>query len=631
MRQLESKPSNMCLAASPASDLALHAVTRSIRSVFASIRGAAAGPAALAVAVLSPAYRVVSLFGDDQVVRTLDGAGLGVGTFWSGARAGGHGAARAIEERRAFVSEAKEASEGSPSMFNVAGCPIFGRDSVFEGCVALLAVSPMDTSVLLNLTVLCGETASVQATMSARNDGLRRSVTEQQAIIDNISDGLLVIERDGRVRHMNGPAGRILNLVPDASIGQRFGDLLDFEPILLPTFVSGEGYYDREVIIDTPKRHLHLLDTVVPILDNDGRVEAVVNTFREIQRARRIVQEMAGSQSRYTFEDIIGSSDALRHAVERARRAARGTANVLLTGESGTGKEMFAQAIHAGSNRAGGPFVAINCAALPRDLIESELFGFAAGSFTGAHRTGRPGKFELASGGTIFLDEITEMPLDVQAKLLRVLQEREVTRIGDSHAIPIDVRVVSASNRAVQNLVARREFRDDLFYRLDVIGIGIPSLRDRAADAVLLANHFLRRYAAALNKKMFRLSDRSIRRISEYDWPGNIRQLENAVERLVNLSDECPVVDIELPLAQAGPNQTVRKMAGQTMREIEQEAIRSTLAACHDNVTQAASKLAITRGTLYAKIREYGIPLGRAGRGSERTRNEGNPGYAEQP
>ena len=242
---------------------------------------------------------------------------------------------------------------------------------------------------------------------AALHEGLRRSVTEQQAIIDNISDGLLVIERDGCVRNMNGPAGRILGLVPETSIGRRFRDLVDFEPILWPTLSSGEGYYDRELIIDTPSRHLHLLDTVVPILNDSGQVEAVVNTFREIQRARRIAHEMAGSQARYTFADIIGSSDAIRHAVERARKAASGAANVLLTGESGTGKEMFAQAIHTGSNRADGPFVAINCAALPRDLIESELFGFAAGTFTGAHRNGRAG-FELASGGTLFLDEISE-------------------------------------------------------------------------------------------------------------------------------------------------------------------------------------------------------------------------------
>lgn len=615
-------PGEVASAGCEASATALDAACDAVRSVLGCVRGALAARAALAAAVLDHEGKALFLTGDDGVLRPLIEGGHTVGSIWPGPAWTDGVLGRALRERTASAGTAAPGVTGAPDGLVVAAAPIGRPDPGSGGYVVLLAAGVVDPAVLLGTAVLCAETAKAQAALSLRNEGLRRAVSEQQAIIDNISDGLLVIERDGRVRHMNGPAGRILALVPGESIGRRFGDLLDFEPILSSVFVSGEGYYDRELIIDTPMRHLHLLDTVVPIRNKAGEVEAVVNTFREIQRARRIVQEMAGSQARYTFQDIIGSSDPLRHAVERARRAACGTANVLLTGESGTGKEVFAQAIHSGSNRAKGPFVAINCAALPRDLIESELFGFAGGSFTGAHRTGRPGKFELASGGTIFLDEITEMPLDVQAKLLRVLQEREVTRIGDSRAIPIDVRVVSASNRAMQGLVSRREFREDLFYRLDVIGIAIPPLRERGADVAMLANHFLRRYAAALDKDLFRLSEGSLRRIAEYDWPGNIRQLENTIERLVNLSDEGGQLEVDLPAPEASAKAAPLPAPGRTLREVEQEAIRAALACHGDNVTRAASALGISRGTLYARIDEYGIPLGRSWRNGTATATE---------
>ena len=593
---------------------ALQVAASSIQSISGSVKGVLGGDGALAAAVLDTTATVACLAGDERIVRWMAGRGLAAGSCWSEAAAGPNAAEQSVRERGVFVTPSNERPGAPLGGFTMAAAPLFGHDRALEGCVALLAHRGVEPAILWSLAVLCAETASAQVALSVRNEGLRRSLAEQVAIIENISDGLLVVERDGRVHHMNGPAGRILNLVPDESVGRRFSDLLDFEPILGPVFLSGTGYYDRELIIDTPTRHLHLMDTVIPIKNEAGEVEAVVNTFREIQRARRMAHEMAGSQARYTFADIIGSSDALRHAVDRARKAARGTANILLTGESGTGKEVFAQALHAASSRAQGPFVAINCAALPRDLIESELFGFAAGSFTGAHRTGRPGKFELASAGTIFLDEITEMPLDVQAKLLRVLQEREVTRIGDSRAIPIDVRLVSACNRDIRALVQRREFREDLYYRLDVVGIAIPSLRERASDIELLANHFLRRYATALNKKLFRLSDQARRQILAYDWPGNIRQLENTVERIVNLSDDGAELEFDLPTREIHPRKPTVSAPLRTLREVEHDAIRAALSECRDNVTQAASALGISRGTLYAKISEYAIPLSRTER-----------------
>jgi sigma-54 dependent transcriptional regulator, acetoin dehydrogenase operon transcriptional activator AcoR len=369
-------------------------------------------------------------------------------------------------------------------------------------------------------------------------------VEEQRAIIDHIGDGLMVFAQGGVVRHVNAVAGRILGIDPATSVGKPLEQLIDFKPIIAPIFSTGVGYIDRELIIDSPARHLHLLDTAIPIKNGGGKVVSVVNTFREIKRVRKIAGKYAGNYARYTFDNIVGHSAGLLSAVDAARKAARGAANLLLSGESGVGKEVFAQAIHNGSSRESQPFIAINCAALPHDLIESELFGHAPGSFTGATRDGRPGKFESADGGTVFLDEISELPIDVQAKLLRVLQEREVTRLGDTKGIPIDVRIICASNRDLQAMVRDKEFREDLYYRCNVIEIPIPPLRSRLEDIPVTANFFLSKYSTLLNKNIYGFSANALRQLNDYAWPGNVRELENLVERIVNLSEGGNIADV---------------------------------------------------------------------------------------
>jgi sigma-54 dependent transcriptional regulator, acetoin dehydrogenase operon transcriptional activator AcoR len=450
-------------------------------------------------------------------------------------------------------------------------------------------------------------------------------VEEQKAIIDHIGDGLMVLGRGGVVRHASTMAGRILGIDPIASIGKPLGDLIDFEPIIAPIFTEGVGYVDRELIIDSPARHLHLIDTAIPIKNSCGEVVSVVNTFREIKRVRRIAGKYAGNYARYTFESIVGQSQSLHDAVAAARKAARGSANLLLSGESGVGKEVFAQAIHNGSSRQAQPFIAINCAALPHDLIESELFGHAPGSFTGATKEGRPGKFESADGGTVFLDEISELPFDVQAKLLRVLQEREVTRLGDTKGIPIDVRIICASNRNLEAMVAAKEFREDLYYRCNVIEIFIPPLRSRKEDIDPTATFFLQKYAALLNKRISGFSQKALEQMNAYSWPGNVRELENLVERTVNMSDDGVIDDVAAllrPQRTGSVDASGRSVVGrrvdprseqpvQSLKDIEREAISYALAACHFNVTRCAAILEISKPALYAKVKRYNIRLER--------------------
>ncbi|MDB5788844.1 sigma-54 interaction domain-containing protein [Caballeronia mineralivorans] len=446
-------------------------------------------------------------------------------------------------------------------------------------------------------------------------------VEEQRAIIDHIGDGLMVFAQGGVVRHVNAVAGRILGIDPATSVGKPLEQLIDFKPIIAPIFSTGVGYIDRELIIDSPARHLHLLDTAIPIKNGGGKVVSVVNTFREIKRVRKIAGKYAGNYARYTFDNIVGHGAGLQSAVEAARKAARGAANLLLSGESGVGKEVFAQAIHNGSLRESQPFIAINCAALPHDLIESELFGHAPGSFTGATRDGRPGKFESADGGTVFLDEISELPIDVQAKLLRVLQEREVTRLGDTKGIPIDVRIICASNRDLQAMVRDKEFREDLYYRCNVIEIPIPPLRSRLEDIPVTANFFLSKYSTLLNKNIYGFSANALRQLNDYAWPGNVRELENLVERIVNLSDGGNIADVAeflrtgssaKPIAQTSTTAAPDTSSVISLRDAERQAIEHALAACNCNVTRCATLLKVSKPALYAKLKRHHIKIERS-------------------
>ncbi len=319
---------------------------------------------------------------------------------------------------------------------------------------------------------------------------------------------------------------------------------------------------------------------------------------------------------RYGFPRIIGESEAIKRTVAETQRVAQTDATVLLLGESGTGKELFARAIHHLSNRRDKPFVAINCAAIPETLIENELFGHERGAFTGAGER-RLGKFELASGGTVFLDEIGELPLAVQGKLLRAIEEKSVDRIGGKAPIPVDVRVVAATNKDLRTAVNRGEFRGDLFFRLAVFPIEIPPLRDRADDVELLARHFAAQLGKELRGREANLSELSIAAMRAHRWPGNVRELENSIERACILADGATLEPKDLGLggaastsAQSAPfdlSGSLSEAAERAVGIVERHKISEALAAYDGNKTQAAESLGVSYKTLLTKIKEYNL------------------------
>ncbi|NLM20373.1 MAG: sigma 54-interacting transcriptional regulator, partial [Peptococcaceae bacterium] len=318
---------------------------------------------------------------------------------------------------------------------------------------------------------------------------------------------------------------------------------------------------------------------------------------------------------RYRFEDIIGKDTGLKKVVDLARRFAHSPENVLLIGESGSGKELFAQAIHTES-RPQGPFMAVNCAALPRELIESELFGYEGGSFTGAERSGRPGKIELAHGGTLFLDEIGDMPLELQAVLLRTIEDKQVMRIGGRRYNKVDFRLIAATNRNLYNMVKENQFREDLYFRLSVLTINIPPLRARKEDIEILSKYFIETYCQKQGWEVPTLSSAAQARINEYEWPGNVRQLQNAMIYAVNTAlndtitaDDLPsYVNLEIvPSKVDGMMDYFDDDKALSLQNIEKNAIKAAMLRAENYIPAAAEILGISKSTLYRKLKEYEI------------------------
>lgn len=425
------------------------------------------------------------------------------------------------------------------------------------------------------------------------------------AVMESISEGILAIDSQGKITHMNNIMARYLGIDPHET-GKVFVELLDPKNKDVYDIVHNRHIVtDYEIDIHSRHGRSTYLLTTRPI-HGDGVSEGLVLVVSELKRAQRLAQRMSGAEGTLTFSNLIGKNPKFLETVDLARKAAGSISTVLLLGESGTGKEVFAQAIHNGSLRKRGPFVAINCGGIPRELIASELFGYADGAFTGAKRGGKMGKFELAQGGTIFLDEIAEMPLDLQATLLRVLETKTITRVGGNKEIPVDVRIIAATNKDLNEMVSQGKFRHDLFYRLNVFTIKIPPLRERKDDIPLLVFHLIENLCVKLKKEPIVKVDKQVwEAFDNYDWPGNVRELQNVLERVVNVCNDVVLTMENLPqelLSRKSP-----PSFDLPVQSYEKELIRSLLEKHNRNITRVARELGIARTTLYSKIAKYGL------------------------
>ena len=427
-----------------------------------------------------------------------------------------------------------------------------------------------------------------------------------QAVLDFTHDAILAIDENGRIQVLNPPAERIMGCRAADSVGQPVEAVLP-NTLLPDVLESGEKQLDQIMQI-----HQTLCNTNrIPILV-DGQRRGVVATFQDVKQLQNSEQKIRlklhekGLVAKYAFNDILGDSPAIRSTIQIARSYAASRASVLILGETGTGKELFAQSIHNASDRRDGPFVAINCAAVSNSLLESELFGYEAGSFTGASRGGREGVFELAHGGTLFLDEIGEIPRETQVELLRVLQEKEIRRVGGSRVIPVDVRIIAATNKDLLQETVEGRFREDLYYRLDVLDLKLPPLRERGDDVKILGLHLFRQLPGGKDPIMQSQFLYLLEQVGPYQWYGNIRELQNSVERaniLMRNAGASSVTVSDILRRRAEP-------APEPCQETESRDRRAIEAALHNHpgsMADAARSLGCSRQTLWRKMKKYGI------------------------
>ncbi len=455
---------------------------------------------------------------------------------------------------------------------------------------------------------------------------LRYSLQMYKRIFDSIYNGAIVTDADGIITHFNKPYGEFLGVNPDDQIGKHCTESVENSRMHIvaktgiPEINQSHQILGKNMVVQR-----------IPI-KKDGRVIAVFGQvmFKDVKDVRKLASELTILESkvklyeeelinlrstRYTFDSIIGKSQAIMSLKLEARRAASNNFPVLISGESGTGKELFAQAIHHASARKLYPFVRINCAAIPKDLLESELFGYEKGAFTGAGSSGKPGKFELAHKGTVFLDEVGDLPLEMQPKLLRAIEDYEFERVGGTKVIRTNLRVIAATNQNLEQMLADGRFRKDLFYRLNVIPLHIPPLRERKTDTINIARWMLKQMAAEANIPEVKLDKTAEAVLKHYEWPGNVRELSNVLERTMSALESNTIQFQDLPFYLHRNNRTSALKNRSSLKDLqartEIETIRFALKKSNNNKAKAARILGIHRTLLYKKMKKYGIALER--------------------
>lgn len=433
---------------------------------------------------------------------------------------------------------------------------------------------------------------------------------EFKALVDYSLEGIISINQERVIKVFNPTAERLLNRCAKEMLGQKTDSVLTFinvEACLL----EGQQSIGQVIQLGT----IWITFNIAPIIVDQLIIGAII-TFQDVTRIQemeaRIRNEVIARKftAKYHFTDILGVSPQIIETKRIAQEISLIDATVLISGESGTGKELFAQSIHNESPRKNGPFVAINCAALPQNLLESELFGYVEGAFTGATKKGKPGLFEMAHGGTIFLDEISEMNNYAQSRLLRVLQEKQVMRLGDDKYIPVDMRIIAATNKNLMELIKNGQFRQDLFYRLKVLTMMLPPLRNRHSDVKHLAHHFLEYYKRQ-HLKQLEITSTGHDYLAEYFWPGNVRELKSFIERLVVIVNEKVITErvIQKYWQDRESEPELDNFTPDTSLSSEEDRITSALAQYNSNITLAAKSLGMDRSTLYRKLKTYKIEV----------------------
>lgn len=555
---------------------------------------------------------ILNIIGDKKIIESAKKLDMVIGAYMDEKNIGTNAMGTAIKEDAPIQISEKEHFINVYHRWTCSAAPIHDANGKIIGTLNLTGNSDLVHPHTLGLVVAAVKSIENQLKVDKVQRRIKETYRYMNVIMNSISSGIIAVDKEGIVNSINDEACRMLSLNRNEIINKSIESIFYSWEHFFQILKDDKKFEDEEISLNINGIRKSYNINVYPIYYDDKKVQGMVILLKDIQNVFNLVNKYTGMKARYTFEDFIGESIEVKKIKEYAKGVANSPSTVLIEGESGTGKEVLAQAIHNYSNRKNGGFVAINCGAISKNLIESELFGYDDGAFTGAKKGGKLGKFELAKGGTLFLDEIGEMPIDMQVNLLRVLQEGVITRVGGSKYINVDARIIAATNKDLRKEVARGTFRQDLYYRLSVIPIIIPPLRERRDDVLLLIEHFLKIKSIKLNKSIPVINKKDYNKLLNYTWEGNVRELENFIEKVVNFNGSIDydfignssVVDDEVSIDKVN---LIEEEYLCSLEELEKKAIICCLNKFNGNITKASSILNIGRNTLYRKMKKYNI------------------------
>jgi len=554
---------------------------------------------------------ILRSMGELKSLRKAEKFNFGPGAYWTEDSVGTNGIGTALSFGQPVQVTGPEHYCVTQHPWTCSAAPIRNQNGEVLGLIDISGPRELSFDHQLGLVIASAHAIEERIVLEESYDQINNTNQYLSAVLNSVSEAIIAVNAQGIITGLNKMAAKTFRLHPKEVVGQTLTASVFHSGQLQNFFKTrSAGMIKEEIQVKIPCKEEAFMATANPVISREKNNLGYVLTLQSTNRTCFLTNKPVEAITRFRFVDIIGESSAIRQTVEKAKMVASGSSTILVLGESGTGKELFAQAIHGASDCRNGPFVPVNCGAIPKELIQSELFGYADGAFTGAKRGGCIGKFEAANGGTLFLDEIGEMPLKMQINLLRVLEEKAIMPVGGKKIIPLNVRIIAATNKSLFEEVSKGRFREDLYYRLNVVSITLPPLKIREGDIGLLTHYWVDKLSRKTGREVKRIEPDVLNRFENYHWPGNVRELVNTVERAVNFmtGDTLAVKNLPVHLRKKQPE---KPQIGQdkilTLSDLEKNNIQKAILFYNGNITRAAKALGIGRNTLYDKMRKYGI------------------------
>lgn len=545
---------------------------------------------------------ILNVIGDEDILDTAYRLKMVPGAFMDEESIGTNAMGTSIAEGMPLQVSGEEHYIKAYHRWTCSAAPIRNTSNEIIGSLDLTGYS--EHVHLHTLGMVVAATHAIEKMLELKEYARELNIAKKYmtTIFNSLEGAIITADLSGNIKAVNKLFVDMFGYGEIEIKNMKIWDLFEEWQEVLQKLHYNEEWHNGDVYVNTREGKVQYNLSAYPIYNKEEVIVEVVYIFSEVKKIRKLAGRMIGGQALYTFDKIIGKNKRFVQTVEYAQKIADSKSTILITGESGTGKEVFAQSIHNFSSRKDEPFISLKCGAIPRETIEAELFGYEEGILGGSKRGGYAGKFELADGGTVFLNEIGKLPQNIQVKLLKLIEEGVISRIGSSREIPVDVRIIAGTNENLNYEVENGHFRKDLFYRLNVLPLYLPPLRERKEDIELFANYFMNTIATRLNKKIVDIPQDYTEYLKEYNWPGNIRELENIIELIINTRNFPK--NLELRNCQCDEKENI---VNYNLEEIEKKYITKAIEQFEGNISLTARSLGIGRSTLYRKLEKYNI------------------------